>query len=109
MEIIWSPEANEDFFIILNRVENLFGQSVAANVSSKIKSHVGLLTSFPRMGVRDVALSTNEIDIRYLVSTPNYIYYAIEEGTIYIISIFDSRQSPDTINRVMTENLKRYI
>lgn len=104
MEIIWLPSATEDLISLLNRVDDLFGSSVSIKVNQKIMSHVYLLSSFPYMGMRDSRFSS--IEIRYLVNTPNVIYYTRSDDKIIIISILNSRQSPENIYRVLVDALK---
>ena len=84
MGITWSPAATDDFLSILKKVEELFGKMIAIKVSNKIQLHIGLLSSFPQIGVRDAIFSTADRDVRYLINTPNLIYYAIEQEEIYI-------------------------
>lgn len=60
------------------------------------------------IGVYDATFSTIGKEVRYLVNTPNLIYYAIEQEEIYVISICDSRQSPETIRQRIFELLRRY-
>ena len=102
MGITWSPAATDDFLSILKKVEELFGKMIAIKVSNKIQLHIGLLSSFPQIGVRDAIFSTADRDVRYLINTPNLIYYAIEQEEIYIISICDYRQSPEDILQIIS-------
>lgn len=67
-------------------------------------SHVYLLASFPNMGMCDFRFST--IEVRYLVNTPNVIYYTKSDDKIIIISILNSKQSPENIYRVLADALK---
>ena len=106
--ITWSPAATDDFLSILKKVDELFGKMIAIKVSNKIQLHIGLLSSFPQIGVRDAIFSTADRDVRYLINTPNLIYYAIEQEEIYIISICDSRQSPETIRQRISGLLRQY-
>ncbi len=108
MGIVWLPSAVEDFVFLLEKVEALFGSNVAANVKHKISSHINLLASFPYIGMRDLNFSDEHRDIRYLVNTPNIIYYAISQNEVLIISILDTRQSPENIRQRISGQLKRY-
>lgn len=54
-------------------------------------------------GVKDSLFSTDEMEIRYVINTPNIIHYAIIQNTIIIISVFDTRRSPDTINKIVRD------
>ena len=60
------------------------------------------------MGVRDPRFSIDEMEVRYLVNTPNIIYYAIIQDVIVIISVFDARCSPDTISTMVVDFMKQY-
>lgn len=104
MEIVWLPSADEAFFKLLKDVESLFGALVAEQVSERIYSHIDLLASFPGIGVRDFFFS-NAV-VRYLVNTPNIIYYTIVFDKVVIVSILNSRQSPENIHRVIADILK---
>ena len=85
MEIVWLASAIEDFVSLLEKVDSLFGKAVATKVKYKISSHINLLASFPCMG----------------------IYYAISRNEILIISILDTRQSPEMIRHTIAEILKQ--
>ena len=107
MEIVWLASAIEDFVSLLEKVDSLFGKAVATKVKYKISSHINLLASFPCMGMRDVYFSDDKYDVRYLINTPNVIYYAISRNEILIISILDTRQSPEMIRHTIAEILKQ--
>ncbi len=106
MEIVWLPSADEAFRKLLRNVDDLFGIIVAERVSERIYSHIDLLVSFPGIGVCDSRFST--IEVRYLVNTPNIIYYTRSSNNdkVIIISILNSRQSPENIYRVLADALK---
>ena len=99
--------AIEDFVSLLEKVDSLFGKAVATKVKYKISSHINLLASFPCMGMRDFYFSDDKYDVRYLINTPNVIYYAISRNEILIISILDTRQSPEMIRHTIAEILKQ--
>lgn len=106
MEIIWSRSAKETLATVLDYIEEYFDSTVAMKVYNKINNHVDLLVSFPRMGVRDPRFSIDEMEVRYLVNTPNIIYYAIIQDVIVIISVFDARCSPDTISTMYNPQIQ---
>lgn len=56
------------------------------------------------MGMRDFRFSS--IEIHYLVNTPNVIYYTLFENRVIILSIFNSKQSPENIQRMLADILK---
>lgn len=106
MEIVWLPSADAAFRKLLRDVEVLFGTLVAEQVSERIYSHIDLLASFPGIGVCDSRFST--IEVRYLVNTPNIIYYtrSLKNNKVIVISILNSKQSPENIYRVLVDALK---
>lgn len=108
MEIIWSRLAKETLAAIIEYVENNFSSAIALKIYNKINNHIDSLAFFPQIGVKDFSLSTDKMEIRYLVNTPNIIHYAIIQNTIIIISVFDTRRSPDTINKIVREFIDHY-
>lgn len=54
--------------------------------------------------MRDFRFSS--IEIHYLVNTPNVIYYTLFENRVIILSIFNSKQSPENIQRMLADILK---
>lgn len=89
-------------------MEDSFNGTVALKVYDKINNHIDSLAFFPRIGMKDYTLSTAKIEIRYIVNTPNIIHYGIIENTIIIISVCDTRRSPDTINLIVREFIEHY-
>lgn len=108
MEVIWSRLAKETLASIVEYVEDSFNSTVALKVYDKINNHIDSLAFFPRIGMKDYTLSTAKIEIRYIVNTPNIIHYGIIENTIIIISVCDTRRSPDTINLIVREFMEHY-
>lgn len=106
MEIIWSHSAKETLAEVLLYVEENFDSMASMKVFAKINNHIDSLAFFPRIGVRDSRFSTDEIEVRYIVNTPNIIHYAIVRDVVIIISVFDTRRSPDTISSMVESFLK---
>jgi len=109
MEIVWSHLAKETLASILGYVEDNFNSTIALNVYRKINEHVDSLAFFPRIGVKDCTLSTSKMEVRYIVNTPNVIHYGIIEDTIIVISVFDTRRSPDTIGKIVRKFIEHSI
>lgn len=108
MEVIWSRPAKETLAAILEYIENNFDSAVAFKVYCKINDHVDSLAFFPKIGVKVPHLSANEVEVRYLVNTPNIIHYAIIRNIIVVISVFDTRRSPETISVFVKDFLEHY-
>lgn len=104
MEIVWLSSADKAFLELLKHVEEAFGTLVAEQVSERIYSHIDLLALFPYIGVRDSRFLS--IEIRYLVNTPNIIYYTVFRDKVILLSILNSRQSPDRIYQILAKILE---
>ncbi len=108
MELIWTEGAKYDLKETLATVEETFGNQVTEKVYFRIRSHIRLLRTFPRIGVYVEDYSTHEDEVRYLVNTPNYIFYSINTfGAIYVLSIQDSRMSPVRISAIIQKRLSQ--
>ncbi len=107
MDIVWSAGAENDFADIVSDVEEMFGRLISDKVYMGVISHVNLLEKFPRIGVYSEDYSTHEDEVRYLVNTPNYIFYSINLESVYILSILDSRMSPDRISAIIQKRLRQ--
>jgi plasmid stabilization system protein ParE len=103
MEVVWSRLAKETLVDILNYVESNYGRIVATKVYDRINRHVETLMLFPRIGMRVPLYANNEIEVRYLINTPNIIHYLITGNTIIVISVLDTRRSPMAINKIVSD------
>lgn len=64
---------------MIDYVMENYGSLISQKVYQKIIGHVSLLSTFPNMGVRDSRFETEELEVRYLINTPNIIYYLVHE------------------------------
>lgn len=101
MEVIWSRLAQNTLIEILQYIEERFNSTTAQKVADSIIEYTYLLESFPRMGVIDNRLSTAEIEVRSINCKRNVIYYILNEHTIIIAAIFDTRRNPEIIKRII--------
>ena len=90
MEVVWSRLAKETLVDILNYVESNYGRIVATKVYDRINRHVETLMLFPRIGVRVPLYANNEIEVRYLINTPNIINIII---TAFLSPLFINNTS----------------
>ncbi len=110
MEIVWSSLAVEHFLRVLEYVETSFGSSVAQKTQLKIQDKIARLEHHPRIGTPDGEYSflIDNLEVRHIILQPNIIYYLIDGDKIVIVSILHSRQSPETIQEIITDFLKQY-
>ena len=96
-KIIWSPDANLDFFTILEYFQKRNGsKTYSRKLYLKIRKSVRLLIKHPFLG-----LQTDDENIRSLIEGDYAIFYKLDNETIHILSIWDCRQDIDnlTINK----------
>lgn len=108
MEIRWSAFALDSMVEILKYIELNFGKETSFNAYQRINEHISLLKNFPFLGVSDNHLNTPNIEVRHLVCSPSVIYYLIDNNIITVASIFDCRQSKETMEKTLNEILKLY-
>jgi len=106
MEIVWSRLAKETFAELLQFVEEHFNGKVARRVADSIVEYADLLGSFPRAGYVDEQLSTEETEVRLINCKRSAIYYVIENQTVIIVAIFDTRRNPSVIKEIILSFLK---
>ena len=93
MEIVWSSLATDNFECVLNYVEEQFGISVAQKTYKTIISKINQLAAFPLIGIPDFDLSSfvEGGEVRYLISTPNIVYYLVDNNEVVIVAIVHSK------------------
>ncbi len=105
MEIVVSTEAQQHILQISEYLQEIYGEIVANKAYEEIMERIQLLAMFPQMGVlqEDIKVG-NDFEMRSVVSKPNVVYYALSQSKqkIVIIAILDSRQSPETIRKIIS-------
>lgn len=100
MEVVWSNLAVESLYDILAYIQISFGKRTANSVALKIISFVESLGSSPYIGKRIPDLSDSE-NIRCAFYKQNHIYYQISDNQIEIILIWDGRQNPANLQKLL--------
>ncbi|WP_455634898.1 type II toxin-antitoxin system RelE/ParE family toxin [Parabacteroides sp.] len=110
MEVVWSSLAIEHFLWVLEYVETSFGSSIAQKTQRKIQDKIARLENHPRIGTPDGDYSflINNLEVRHIILLPNIIYYLIDGDKVVIVSILHSRQSPESVQEIITDFLKQY-
>ena len=102
MEVVWSRLARETFAEVLQFIEELFNRKVAQRAADSIIEYANLLGTFPRIGYVDDLLSTEEeTEVRLMNCRKSAIYYTIEDQTVIIVAIFDTRRNPAVIKEII--------
>ncbi len=93
-KIIWSPDANLDFYNILEFFHKRNGNKIySKKLYFKIRKSVRLLKQNPLLGIQ-----TDDENIRCIFEGNYAIFYKLIEDTIHILSVWDCRQNPDDLN-----------
>ena len=101
MEVVWSRLARETFVEVLQFIEELFNRKVAQRAADSIIEYANLLGAFPRIGYVDDLFSTEETEVRLMNCRKSAIYYTIEDQTVIIVAIFDTRRNPAVIKEII--------
>ena len=89
-KIIWTEKAiNDKITILAYWVERNKTKTYAKKLSALLNERVELIAQYPLLGKK-----TEVKDIRVHVVKDFLLAYKITDKTIYIVSIFDTRQDP---------------
>ena len=106
MKLIWTAFAAEQLESIYRFVKKK-SESAAVAVYNNILDEADGLLHFPEMAQVEPLLSDLTETYRSLVVCNTYkaVYY-IEDGTIFIVAVFDCRQSPEKLKKDIQESNK---
>lgn len=98
-QVIWSAGALVDLEVIYDFLVEK-SQPAAQRIVENILARTKQLETFPESGSIQEHVKNNGKEYRYLVEGSNKIIYSYlpESLTIYIETIFDTRNDPDKIN-----------
>jgi len=95
--LTWTSNAKEDLLSIVDRIKK-DSVSAARNVYEHLKEKAHLINTFPLRGRVVPELQKEGITIyRELMVHPWRMMYKIENDTVYIMAIFDSRQNAEEL------------
>jgi len=91
VEIIWTPEAAEDFEEIQDYLLREFGEIVLQRFTERVFSFLDLLEDYPHIGT----IQQEERKIRsFVISKQTTILYKVESRNIYLLSFFANLDDP---------------
>lgn len=98
VQVIWSDEAFIDLQTIYDFLEEK-SQPAAQRIIESILSRSRQLESFPESGTKQETVKATTIEYRYLVEGNYKIVYRYqpEIQSIYIATIFDTRNNPEKL------------
>jgi plasmid stabilization system protein ParE len=92
-KIIWSGRAKNDYSGILNYLSRKWSSKEIVKFVDKLERNINHIVLNPEIGTP----SKKKLLRRLVVSKQTSIYYKVIRGDIYIISLFDNRQSPNKL------------
>lgn len=87
-----SIKAARDFLLVQGVSEDK-----TTEILNQIFEHIERLKKFPFLGQKETILSASPKEYRRLIFGYYRIVYFVREDTVYIASIFDSRQDPNKL------------
>ena len=99
MKVIWTELAKFQLKEACQYYKEVASAKVAASIRSKVYEKTQKLSRFPEMGQKEDNPLVAAIGYHYLVSGNYKIVYRIilEEKTVLIAALFDTRQDPDDL------------
>ena len=104
MKLIWTAFAAEQLERIYVFIKDK-SETAAVGIYNDILDEVDSLLHFPYMASLEALLSEFAESYRSLVVRNIYkVVYYINNDTIYIVAVFDCRQSPKKLTRILKKN-----
>lgn len=104
MRVNWADEARADLRDILDYLYRTFGSKARRKALVGLKRSIRLLKHFPLLGkpcFEDTALG---LPYRVLVSKYYQLVYYIEDDTLIIVALWDSRKDPGRLRNRLNES-----
>jgi len=97
IKIIWSSRAEKDLMIIYDYyaiISLQIAKSLVLGITRRVES---LKNGFVNIGQKEILLERKGFKYRYLVYRNYKIIYRVENNSIIVITIYDSRQDPEKL------------
>lgn len=105
MKVVWSDLALESLANIYQYVKEFFGYQKAEEVAADIVDFADCLGRMPRIGIMDDDWAVHG-EVRRAVVGHNFIYYQIDEDNLKIIIVWDTRQNPTRLKRLISRSFE---
>lgn len=97
-EIIWSQDASDDLYDIIEYLKNKYGNAKATEVFEKIVQRVEAIEEFSESGrFIPELLNIGIRDLKELIETPWRVIYRTTNTQIQVISVIDGRRNVEEI------------
>lgn len=106
MEVRWTKRAQLMVAEILDYTDQTFGTSQAKRLNSAFSRVNKYIKQFPRMGQIEPELDDFEGEYRYVMVNKLFkVIYLVESSKlIYVIAVWNSRQSPYELRNIASNN-----
>jgi len=96
MDIIWTNPAKRDLKKIFNYYKKKVSLNLANNITNSIITNTSILKT-QNIGVIEQLLVHLEQEHRFIIDANYKIIYIIQNNSVYITHVFDTRQNPPTL------------
>jgi plasmid stabilization system protein ParE len=100
IRVLWTDSALSQLEDIYDYYKIKASPRIAKKLVKAILKETIVLESNPLIGVKEPLLLEKLYEYRFLVKNNYKIMYRFNENRIRIISVFDSRQSPEKIEKI---------
>ena len=101
IKIVWTKQSVSDLRNIYSYYEK-FSQQIARNLINNILRKTKVFENgFVNIGQKEPLLKGRNFVYRYLIFNNYKIIYRVESGYVYIITVFDVRQNPETLKKIV--------
>lgn len=98
MQVVWMNEAKGLLKAAVAYGLNTFGSTVTSRFITEIRNNNIRLAHFPRIGKIESLLAGRNREYRSLLVHKHYkVIYYIENETIFIVALWDTRSNPKTL------------
>ena len=88
----YSPDASDKLKEIKKQISASIGKDVAAKIVSRIMKEIRGLQDNPEKGPSVESMLNIPTNYRFLHVEHNYIFYRIEDDTVFVIDIYNERE-----------------
>lgn len=100
----YSPDARDKLRELKRQITSTYGNQAAIKLLSKITSDITGLRDNPQKGPSVEALLEIPTPYRFIHVQQNYVFYRLEEDTIFVTDIYNERE--DFMGRMFKVNLR---
>ena len=94
-KVRWSPRAKADIENHLNYLERNWGQKVTLSLLERIEEILQTISENPEL----YSFFEEKLSIhRCVVTSQIVLYYRVKEETVELITFWDTRQNPESLN-----------